>query len=97
MTAGEIAEHLLGCCSTLAKFEAYMFGSSLRGIGEDIDILVVGPCGDSLSQLKVEIAVAEEELPLHMLYMLPSEAWRSDFVAREKCVLLAQLASVREV
>lgn len=96
MTAGEIAAHLLGCCSTLAQFEAYMFGSSLRGIGEDIDILVVGPGGEALSRLKAEIAVAEEELPLHMLYMQPSEARRSDFVAREKCVPLAQLVPVRE-
>lgn len=96
MTAGEVAQLLLDLCSELAQFEAYMFGSTLRGIGEDIDILVVGPGGDALSRLKAEIAVAEEELPLHILYMQPSEALRSDFVARERCVPLAQLVVVRE-
>lgn len=63
-----------------------MFGSALRGIGEDIDILVVGPGGEALLQLKRELQAAGEFLPLHILYMLPSEERRTDFVAREKCV-----------
>ncbi len=69
MTAGEVAAHLLGCCETLAQFEAYMFGSTLRGSGKDIDILIVGPPGDALARLKAEMAMAEEELPLHILYL----------------------------
>jgi predicted nucleotidyltransferase len=93
MTAREVAAHLLGCCSAFAQFEAYMFGSTLRGIGQDIDILIVGPPGDALSLLKAEMAVAEEELPLHILYLQPSEAKRTDFVAREKCVSLRQLVA----
>lgn len=93
MTAGEIAAHLLGCCRSLAKFDAYMFGSTLEGIGEDIDILVVGPGGGALSQVKQEMRLAGENLPLHILYMQPSEVRRTEFVTREKCVPLAQLAS----
>lgn len=88
MTAGEVAAHLLGSCRSLERFDAYMFGSALRGIGEDVDILVVGPGGDALSQLKRELQVAGEFLPLHILYMLPSEERRTDFVAKEKCVPL---------
>lgn len=93
MSVGEVAAHLLECCETLAQFEAYMFGSSLRGIGHDIDILIVGPYGDDLSRLKEELAVAEEELPLHLLYLQPSEAQRTDFVARQRCVPLTQLVA----
>lgn len=96
MTACEVAAHLLRCCSELTQFEAYMFGSTLRGSGQDFDILIVGPHGDALSRLKAEMAVAEEELPLHILYMLPSEAERTDFVAREKCVSLPRLVAARE-
>ena len=96
MTAGEIAAHLLGCCGVLPQFEAYMFGSSLRGIGQDIDILIVGPSDDALFRLKAEMAVAEEELPLHILYMLPSEAQRTDFVVQQKCVPLSQLVATTE-
>lgn len=96
MKAGEVAAHLLGCCGALAHFEAYMFGSSLRGIGQDIDILIVGPSGGALSRLKEEMALAEEELPLHILYMQPSEAQRTNFVARQKCISLAQLVAATE-
>ena len=92
MTAGEVAAYLMECCSALANFEAYIFGSTLRGIGQDIDILIVGPPGDALSRLKAEMALAEEELPLHIMYMQPSEAKRTDFVVREKCVSLPQQA-----
>ena len=91
MSAGEVAEHLLGCCSVLPQFEAYMFGSILRGIGQDIDILIVGPSGDALSRLKAEMAVAEKELPLDVLYLLPSEAKRTDFVVKQNCVPLSKL------
>lgn len=93
MTASEIAVHLLGICASLEHFDAYMFGSTLRGVGEDIDILIVGPGGDLLAQLKKEMQCAGESLPLHILYMQPSEERHTQFVAREKCISLAQLAS----
>jgi hypothetical protein len=93
MTASEIAAHLFGCCSSLEQFNVYMFGSTLCGIGEDVDILVVGPGGDSLSRLKRELRTAGEFLPLHILYMQPSEARHTEFVAREKCVLLRNLVA----
>ena len=96
MTAGEIAAHLLGRCGSLDQFDAYMFGSTLRGIGEDIDILVVGPGGEALSRLKRELRAAGEFLPLHILYMQPSEQRHTDFVARENCVPLAQLTIASE-
>ena len=96
MTAGEIAAHLLGCCSLLEQFDAYMFGSTLGGIGEDVDILVVGPGGDALSQLKRELRAAGESLPLHVLYMQPSEERHTEFVARQKCVPLASLAAFHQ-
>lgn len=96
MTADEIAAHLLGSCSSLKQFSAYMFGSALRGIGEDVDILVVGPGGDALLQLKRELQAAGEFLPLHILYMLPSEERRTDFVAREKCVPLDRVMVTAE-
>lgn len=91
MTAVEIAAFLLGSCGSLRQFDVYMFGSTLNGIGEDIDILVVGPSDDSLYQAKKELRAAEERLPLHILYMQPSEARYSDFVKREGCIPLAQL------
>lgn len=93
MTAGEIAAYLLGCCSSLCRFESYMFGSTLRGIGADVDILVVSSAGEALSQLKKELLAASECLPLHILYMQPSEAQHTEFVTRENCVPLIQLAS----
>lgn len=93
MTAGEIAVHLLECCESLARFDAYIFGSTLHGIGQDIDILVVGPGGEALSQLKTEMRSAGERLPLHILCMEPSEASRTEFVTKERCVSLVQLAA----
>lgn len=93
MTASEVAAHLMGTCSSLVHFDAYMFGSTLYGVGQDIDILIVGPGGDLLAQLKKEIRSAGESLPLHTLYMLPSEERYTNFVVKEKCVPLAQLAS----
>ncbi len=93
MTANEIASHLLGNCASLEHFEVYMFGSTLHGVGEDIDILVVGPDGDALSKLKQEMRMAGDFLPLHILYMQPSEERRTDFVAREHCVHLRKLAT----
>lgn len=91
MTAREVAAYLLGSCKSLAGFESYMFGSALSGVGRDIDILVVGPGGEPLTKLKCELDLAGESLPLHLLYMLPSEANYTRFVAREKCVSLALL------
>lgn len=92
MTAAEVARHLLNTCGSLGEFEAYMFGSSLFGIGSDYDILIVGPSGEPLSRLKAELGIAGEELPLDVLYMLPSEAERTGFIVNEGCVALSQLA-----
>lgn len=97
MTADEIAAHLLSSCRSLEQFSAYMFGSSLRGIGEDVDILVVGPGGDTLAQLKLELQAAGECLPLHVLYMLPAEERRTNFVAKEKCVPLGMAMITAEI
>lgn len=94
ISASEVAAHLLERCVSLEHFNAYMFGSTLHGVGEDIDILVVGPEGDLLSQLKKELHSAGECLPLDILYMLPSEERRTQFVARENCVSLSELAAV---
>lgn len=69
-----------------------MFGSSLFGVGSDFDILIVGPCGESLSRLKEELGVAAKELPLDILYMLPTEAEATEFVTKEGCITLARLA-----
>ena len=64
ITASEIAAHLLGSCESLAHFDSYMFGSTLNGIGEDIDILVIGPGGEALSQLKEKcVPLAQLALP----------------------------------
>ena len=92
MKPGAIAAHLLTCCESLVSFDAYMFGSTLNGVGEDIDILVVGPGGETLSNLKAEMQSASEQLPLHLLCMLPSEAVQSEFVLKERCVPLVDLA-----
>lgn len=94
MTASEIATHLLARCDSLTRFDAYLFGSTLGGVGQDIDVLIVGPGGEALVQLKEELRVAGESLPLHVLCMEPSEARGTKFVAREKCVSLTQLASL---
>lgn len=93
MTAAQIAAHLLSRCPSLANYEAYMFGSTLRGVGVDADILIVGLGGDALVQLKAEMRYAGENLPLHVLYMLPSEERGFDFVIRERCVALAQVVA----
>lgn len=93
MSAEEIASHLIANCRSLKLFEAYMFGSTLRGGGQDVDILIVGPAGEALARLKKEIASAGEKLPLHVLYMDQTEALETDFIARERCVLLSNLAS----
>lgn len=69
-----------------------MFGSTLRGVGQDVDILIVGPAGEALARLKEEIAAVGEELPLHIIYMDQSEAVETDFIAREKCVSFSKLA-----
>lgn len=73
ISASEVAVHLLEYCVSLEHFDAYMFGSTLHGVGEDIDILIVGPADDLLAQLKKELRRAGENLPLHILYMQPSE------------------------
>lgn len=93
MAACEVARYLLDCCESLNEFESFMFGSSLFGMGNDFDILIVGPSGESLTQLKTEIQVAASELPLDVLYMLPAEAEVTEFVAREGCIPLTQLAT----
>jgi radical SAM superfamily enzyme YgiQ (UPF0313 family) len=93
MTADEIAIHLLGTCASLEYFDAYMFGSTLHGVGQDIDILIVGPGGGLLAQLKKEIQSAGESLPLHILYMQPSEEHHTQFISREKCIPFSQLSS----
>lgn len=93
MTASEVARYLLQCCESLSEFDSFMFGSSLFGVGNDYDILIVGPCGEPLSRLKAEVQLAASELPLDVLYMLPAEAEVTKFVAREGCIPLSQLAT----
>lgn len=92
MTASEVADHLLKACATLQEYESFMFGSSLYRIGCDYDILIVGPSGVALSRLKAELSLAGKELPLDILYMLPAEAKETNFVTREGCISLSQLA-----
>lgn len=94
MTGCEVARHLLECCESLSEFKSFMFGSSLFGLGNDFDILIVGPCGEPLARLKAELQVAARELPLDVLYMLPQEAEVTEFVAREGCVPLKELATL---
>lgn len=93
MTANEVAEHLIRSCSSFIQFKPYMFGSYLHGIGGDIDILVVGPTGERLLRLKNEIAIAGAELPLDVLYMDCSEEIETDFVRKQNCVPLLELAA----
>ncbi|HBS0709869.1 TPA: hypothetical protein MAA59_002661 [Klebsiella pneumoniae] len=71
-----------------------MFGSSLFGVGTDYDILVIGPAGEALIQLKAELKIAGAELPLDILYMLPKEAQETDFVVKQKCVSLSHLVTL---
>lgn len=92
MTASEVARYLLKSCGSLRDFESFMFGSSLFGVGSDFDILIVGPSGEPLSRLKAELKLAGKELPLDVLYMLPSEAEETGFITSEGCITLAQLA-----
>lgn len=92
MTATEIAIYLLRTCKSLNEFESYLFGSSLDGVGGDIDILIIGPSGQKLSQLKQEMALAGSHLPLDILYMNPSEELETNFVERQRCVPLSELA-----
>ncbi|QRM40546.1 hypothetical protein F3X89_22295 [Rhizobium rhizogenes] len=94
-TSGEVARHLLETCPSLSEFESFMFGSSLVRVGNDFDILVVGPSGEPLSRLKNEIRLAGKNLPLDVLYMLPPEAEETGFVLNEKCVPLLELARSR--
>ncbi|MBZ7927081.1 nucleotidyltransferase domain-containing protein [Ensifer adhaerens] len=96
MSAADVARHLLKTCGSLRDFQSYMFGSSLFGIGSDYDILIVGPSGEPLSRLKAEIGIAGEELPLDVLYMLPSEAEKTGFVVNEGCVTLSQVADCEQ-
>ena len=94
MKAPEVAKHILMCCPTLSEFHAYMFGSSLVGVGSDFDILIIGPSGLCLSQLKLEIRAAGSMLPLDVLYMLPEEAEETNFVTREKCISFEKLCRI---
>ncbi len=93
MTGRDVARYLLQSCKTLNEFEPYMFGSSLNQIGTDFDILIVGPSGEPLSRLKEELKLAGSELPLDLLFMQPSEAVETNFIARERCVSLTELAN----
>lgn len=94
MKAPEVAKHILKSCPALSEFHAYMFGSSLIGVGSDFDILIIGPSGRALKQLKLEIRAAGSMLPLDVLYMLPEEAEETNFVTRKKCVSLNRLCRV---
>lgn len=96
MSAHDVAKFLLESCPTLSSFSAYMFGSSLNGIGSDFDILIIGPSGDNLKRLKGEIKHAGIALPLDVLYMLPEEAEETNFVLRENCVHLDILSNIKE-
>lgn len=94
-SSNEVARYLLETCPSLSEFESFMFGSSLVCVGNDFDILVVGPSGEPLSRLKNEIRLAGKNLPLDVLYMLPPEAEETRFVLNEKCVSLLELARSR--
>lgn len=96
MKAPEVAKHILMSCPTLSEFHAYMFGSSLIGVGSDFDILIVGPSGSALSRLKLEIRAAGSMLPLDVLYMLPEEAEETNFVARKKCIPFDKLCRIND-
>ncbi|WP_366524686.1 nucleotidyltransferase domain-containing protein [Paenalcaligenes sp.] len=92
ITACEVARYILRSCESLREFESYMFGSSLSGVGSDFDILIIGPAGEPLSRLKAELRFAGKELPLDVLYMLPTEADETRFVTSAGCISLSQLA-----
>lgn len=93
MSATQVAAHLLNTCSSLAAFKSYMFGSYVGSVGVDIDILIIGESDQTLSKLKHELAKAGAQLPLHILYMNPQEAHETDFVSRQNCISLVQLAT----
>lgn len=95
MKAPEVAKHILMFCPTLSEFHAYMFGSSLTGVGSDFDILIIGPSGNTLSQLKLEIRAAGSTLPLDVLYMLPEEAEETNFIERQKCISFETLCNIK--
>lgn len=92
MSAAEVAKHLIEACSSLSYFESFMFGSSLKGVGADFDLLFVGPEGDLLAKLKAELHDAGRELSLDVVFMSPSEASETEFVATTSCVSLWELA-----
>lgn len=92
MTASEVAKHLLDSCESLGEFESFMFGSSIFGVGNDFDILIVGPSGDSLSRLKAELKIAGSELSLDILCMLHEEVMETEFVTAAGCMTLTELA-----
>lgn len=92
MTAEEVACYLLHTCKTLYKFESFMFGSSLHGIGSDFDILVIAPSDANLSCLKSELKFAGQILPLDILFMLPEEAQATNFIIKYGCISLYELS-----
>ena len=92
MKASEVAKHILAFCPALSEFNPYMFGSALVGVGSDFDILIIGPSGNLLSQLKKEIKAAGSELPLDVIYMLPEEAEETNFVSTQKCIPFEKLS-----
>lgn len=94
MNASKVAKHILMSCPALSEFRAYMFGSSLAGVGSDYDILIIGPSGLALSKLKSEISAAGSMLPLDVLYMLPEEAVETNFVAKQNCKSFEQLCKL---
>lgn len=91
MTAKEVACHLLQTCKTLHKFEVFMFGSSLYGIGSDYDILIVAPPNEDLLYLKAELHLAGYTLPLDILFMLPEEVEFTNFIVKQKCISFFEL------
>lgn len=98
MNANEIATYLINSCNALKYFDSYMFGSTLKvGATEDIDLLIVGPSGEALSALKRELFYAGSQLPLDVIYMLPSEAIETDFVNKAGCVKLSFLAGTEHI
>ena len=92
MSANEVASFLIQRCGTILSFECYMFGSTLRGVGSDIDLLIVGTRSENLQKLKKELAAAGTELPLDILYMDPSEEKETCFVENEGCIGLWELS-----
>ena len=92
MNASQIATYLLNSCNSLKNFDAFMFGSTLYGLGNDIDILIVGSDRTQLFTLKKELKEAANELPLDVLFMLPSEALETDFINKYGCISLYELS-----